>query len=220
MSGPVDTVEHWPIVHHEVEAVGKVCSFVEDEVRLPDGGTMRRQWVTHPGAVAIMALDERGRVAVVDQYRHPVAARLVEPPAGLLDVAGEDPLAAARRELAEEAMLAADDWRVLVDPFTSPGGLLEAVRVYLARGLHRAPHPDGFVAEDEEVDMGVSWRPLDELVEDVYAGRLHNPSMVSGTLALALAIAQDRLDSLRPADAPWPARANQLARDAELDGLG
>ena len=60
----------------------------------------------------------------------------------------------------------------------------------------------------------------DELVEDVYAGRLHNPSMVSGTLALALAIAQDRLDSLRPADAPWPARANQLARDAELDGLG
>lgn len=68
--------------------------------------------------------------------------------------------------------------------------------------------------------MGVSWRPLDELVEDVYAGRLHNPSMVSGTLALALAIAQDRLDSLRPADAPWPARANQLARDAELDGLG
>ncbi|WP_316668795.1 NUDIX hydrolase [uncultured Propionibacterium sp.] len=220
MSGLVDSTEHWPILSHEVRAVGRVCSFVEDEVRLPDGGTMRRQWVTHPGAVAVMALDELGRVAVVHQYRHPVAARLVEPPAGLLDVAGEDPVAAARRELAEEAMLAAEDWRVLIDPFTSPGGLQESIRVYLARGLHRAPRPDGFVVEDEEIDMGISWKPLDELVEDVYAGRVHNPSMVSGTLALALAIAQGRLDSLRPADAPWPARANQTARDEEIDGLG
>ena len=220
MSGLVDGAEHWPILSHEVQAVGRVCSFVEDEVRLPDGSTMRRQWVTHPGAVAIMALDERRRVAVVHQYRHPVAARLVEPPAGLLDVADEDPLAAARRELAEEAMLSADDWRVLVDPFTSPGGLQESIRIYLARGLHQVPRPDGFVVEAEEIDMGISWKPLDELVEDVYAGRVHNPSMIYGTLALALAIAQDRLDSLRPADAPWPARDNQAARDAEIDELG
>ncbi|MFZ2624874.1 MAG: NUDIX hydrolase [Propionibacterium sp.] len=220
MSELVDEFEQWPILSHRVEARGRVCDFVEDRVRLPQGGSMVRQWVTHPGAVAIMALDEQDRIAVVHQYRHPVAMRLVEPPAGLLDVAGEEPLTAARRELSEEAMLAADDWRVLVDFFSSPGGLEESLRIYLARGLHRAPRPEGFVVEDEETDMGLRWLPLDELVELVYAGRVHNPNMVTGTLALALARAQGRLDTLRPADAPWPVREQFRARRRELGALG
>lgn len=220
MSELVDEAEHWPILRHRVEARGRISAFVEDQIRLPDGASMTRQWVTHPGAVAIMALDEQDRIAVVHQYRHPVAMRLVEPPAGILDVDGESALTAAKRELAEEAMLAADDWRVLIDFFSSPGGLQESLRVFLARGLHSAPRPDGFVVEDEETDMGLSWLPLDELVELAYAGRVQNPNMVAGSLALALARAQGRLDRLRPADAPWPARDQFRARRRELEALG
>lgn len=220
MSDLVDRAEHWPILSHRVEATGRVCDFVEDRVARPDGGTMTRQWVTHPGAVAIMALDDRQRVAVVDQYRHPVAMRLVEPPAGLLDKPGEAPLAAAKRELAEEAMLAADEWRVLVDIYTSPGGLEESIRIYLARGLHRVPHPQGFVVEDEELDMSVSWLALDELVTKIYAGKVQNPNMVTGTLALSLALARDGIDSLRDAESPWPARQVRSARRKEIEALG
>jgi 8-oxo-dGTP pyrophosphatase MutT (NUDIX family) len=219
MTDLVDRPEHWPILSHRVEASGRVCGFVEDVVRRPDGQTMTRQWVTHPGAVAIIAMDEQGRVAVVDQYRHPVAMRLVEPPAGLLDIQDEPELEAARRELAEEAMLAADTWQVLVDCLTSPGGLNESIRVYLATGLHRAPRPDGFVVEDEELDMGVDWIDLDELVAKIYAGKISSPTMISGALALSLALAQGRLDSLRPADAPWPARQIRRDRFDEINAL-
>ncbi|MFT8395885.1 NUDIX domain-containing protein [Propionibacterium sp.] len=220
MSGLVDRAEHWPIKRHTVEATGRVSDFVEDEVLMPDGQTMVRQWVTHPGAVSIMALDDQNRVAVVHQYRHPVGMRLVEPPAGILDVDGESALTAAKRELAEEAMLAAEDWRVLVDFFSSPGGLQESLRVFLAQGLHRAPRPDGFLVEEEETDMGLSWLPLDQLVELAYAGQVQNPNMVSGTLALALAQREGRIDNLRPADTPWPFRDEFRARAKEISALG
>lgn len=219
MSELIDRPEHWRILHHRVAARGKISDFVEDEVAVPEGGTMVRQWLTHPGAVAIMALDDQGRIAVVDQYRHPAAMRLVEPPAGLLDNADEAPLTAAKRELAEEAMLAADDWRVLVDYYTSPGALEESVRIFLARGLRRSPRPQGFVVEDEELNMKLSWLDLEELVSKVYAGELENPNMVSGTLALSLALARNELDSLRPADAPWLARKVWADRRVELEKL-
>lgn len=220
MSQLVDQPESWPIRHHEVLGSGRICDFVEDQIDEPNGSQMVRQWITHPGAVAIMALDDHDRVAVVHQYRHPVAMRLVEPPAGILDLEGESWLAAAQRELAEEAGLAADDWRVLVDYFTSPGGSQESIRVYLARGLHQVDRPDGFVVEDEETDMGLDWLPLDELVDLVYAGKLENPSMVTGTLSLALAKVQGRIDDLRTTDAPWPARQAFDDRNREISALG
>ena len=65
--------------------------------------------------------------------------------------------------------------------------------------------------------MGLYWLPLDQLVEMIYAGQVQSPTMVSGTLALALAIEQGRLDQLRPADADWPARTVKEQRDRELD---
>ena len=208
-----DVPESWPVLAHEVKATGRVQNFVEETIETPTGETMVRQWITHTGAVAVMALDEQGRIAVVHQYRHPVGMRLVEPPAGILDLAGEPSVEAAKRELAEEAQLAASDWRVLVDIFTSPGGLQEPVRIFLARGLSSAEAPEGFVLEGEETDMGLHWLPLDELVELVFAGQVQSPTRVSGTLALALAIEQGRLDALRPADAPWQARELKDARD-------
>lgn len=208
MTSLVDQPENWPVTTHRILGTGRVQTFVEDEITTPQHSSMTRQYATHPGAVAIMAIDGLQRVAVVHQYRHPVAYRLVEPPAGLLDVAGEDYLSAAKRELAEEAQLSADSWKILIDVFTSPGGLGESIRIFLARDLHTAARPDGFVVEDEESDMGLEWLSVDYLVDQIYAGRIQSPSMISGTLALAYALETDSLDRLRNPDAPWPARGH------------
>lgn len=213
---PQDVPESWPVVSRRILGRGRVATFVEDEIEGPDGGRFTRQWMTHPGAVGIIALRDDDAVAVVQQYRHPVGMRLVEAPAGLLDEQGEDWVVAAQRELAEEAQLAADRWEVLVDACTSPGGIQENFRIYLARGLHRVGRPDGFVVEDEEADMAVGFVPLSELVDGVFEGRLQSPSLVMGILALQAARATGRIDNLRPADAPWPIRRQWAARTAEL----
>ena len=201
-----DKDEYWQVVDHQVKAAGRVCDFVDDAVLTPSGERINRQYTSHPGAVGIIALDAQDRVAVVRQYRHPVRMVLVEPPAGLLDVKGEDFLTAAQRELAEEAMLSADDWRVLVDVVTTPGGSQESLRIYLARGLHEAPRPEGFVLEGEEVSMKAGWEPLDDLVEAIYAGQCQSPTLVTGVLALELARRTGRIDQLRPAHSSWPIR--------------
>ncbi|WP_232821823.1 NUDIX domain-containing protein [Desertihabitans aurantiacus] len=200
-----DQAVGWPVLRSDVLADGRVVTLVEDEVRTPDGSTITRQYLRHPGAVGVIALDEQDRVVLVRQYRHPARHRLLEPPAGLLDVAEEEWLVGARRELAEEALLAAEDWRVLVDQFVSPGSTEESVRIYLARGLRPVPRPDGFVVEGEEAHMDVVLAPLAELVAAVLAGRLQNPLLVAGVLATEVA-RRDGYDRLRPADAPWPAR--------------
>lgn len=212
----IDVPESWKTLSREVKATGRVENFVEDVIEVPAGGTVTRQWTTHLGAVAVIAMDEQQRIAVVHQYRHPVGFRLVEPPAGLLDHPGEVAIAAAKRELAEEALLEADRWDTLVDLLSSPGGNQESIRVFLARELRPAPRPEGFVVEGEEIDMGQYWVPLDELVDKAFNGEIQSPTIVNGVLALKLAIAQGRLDNLRPADAPWAARAAKLARDAEF----
>ena len=168
LAGVVDRPEDWPVLDRQVKATGRVQDFVEDRVLTPSGEQIVRQWVEHPGAVAVMAMDDQGRLAVVHQYRHPVGYRLVEPPAGILDHAGESGVSAARRELAEEARLAASDWRTLVDIFTSPGGLQESIRIFLARDLSPTERPDGFVVDGEEADMCLYWLPLEHLVELIY----------------------------------------------------
>ncbi len=201
-----DTEESWPVRHTDTAFTGKVVSVRQDEVVPPGGGApFVRDVVVHPGAVAILALDDADRVLLVHQYRHPVGHRLYEIVAGLLDVEGEDPLDAAKRELVEEAHVVATDWRVLVDLFTSPGMTTESIRVYLARGVGDAPG-DRFHGEDEEADMPTSWAPLDDLVAGVLAGRLHNPTLLAGVLAAHASRTGAGLDALRPADAPWPAR--------------
>jgi ADP-ribose pyrophosphatase len=217
LAGVVDRPEDWPVLDRQVKATGRVQDFVEDRVLTPSGEQIVRQWVEHPGAVAVMAMDDQGRLAVVHQYRHPVGYRLVEPPAGILDHAGESGVSAARRELAEEARLAASDWRTLVDIFTSPGGLQESIRIFLARDLSPTERPDGFVVDGEEADMCLYWLPLEHLVELIYRGEVQSPTMVAGTLALALAVEQGRLDQLRPADADWPARRAKEQRDREFN---
>ncbi|MGI3785073.1 MAG: NUDIX domain-containing protein, partial [Janthinobacterium lividum] len=182
-----DVALAWPVLSTEVLATGHVATFAQDRVRTPDGGEMTREYLQHPGAVGIIALDEQERVVLVRQYRHPVRHRLSEPPAGLLDHAGEDPLVAAQRELAEEVGLSAGRWNVLVDLFSTPGIVGEGLRVYLARDLAPADRPDGFTAEGEEADMDTVWASLDDLLDAVLDGRLHNPTLVSGVLAAGTA---------------------------------
>jgi 8-oxo-dGDP phosphatase len=201
-----DTPLAWPVDSSTVLAEGGVGRFMRDEVRTPDGEMMTRDYVRHPGAVGVIALDEHERVALVRQYRHPVRHRLVEPPAGLLDVDGEDYLAAAQRELAEEAGLAAHTWHVLVDLFTTPGMVGETLRIYLARDLIPADAPEGYLRAGEEAHMDIVWATLDDLVAAVLDGRVHNPTLVSGALAAWTARERDSFTGLRPADADWPAR--------------
>jgi ADP-ribose pyrophosphatase len=202
----VDVPLAWPVVSSTVLARGKITSYVQDQVRTPDGQLIAREYLKHPGAVGVIALDDHDRVALVRQYRHPVRHRLIEPPAGLLDVGGEDYLQAIERELAEEVGLAARRWAVLVDLFTTPGILGESLRIYLARDLTDVDHPDGFIREGEEAHMDTVWASLDDLVEAVLGGRLHNPTVVSGVLAAWTARERDGYTSLRPADADWAAR--------------
>jgi 8-oxo-dGTP pyrophosphatase MutT (NUDIX family) len=202
--GPLhDLIEPRPVLATEHVHSGMVWDVERDTVDLGAGGVVRREYVKHPGAVGILALDDQDRVAVIDQYRHPVGMVLWELPAGLLDIEGEPPLTAARRELAEEADLVAAEWHVLADWMLSPGGSSEAFRCFLARGLTPVPEAERHQREGEELAMQVRWAPLEELRDGVLAGRLHGPNLVVGVLA-ALAARDAGWESLRPADAPWP----------------
>jgi ADP-ribose pyrophosphatase len=192
-----------PVHKRETVYEGLVWDVVRDTVDLGEGGVVQREYVQHTGAVAILALDEDGRVLMIEQYRHPVGMTLWELPAGLLDVTGEDPLDAAKRELAEEADLTADRWNVLADWFNSPGGMTEALRLYLARGLTPGPEADRHEREAEEKGMVTRWVPLEDAREAVLGGALHNPAAVVGVLAACEGRAQD-WRTLRPGDAPWP----------------
>lgn len=201
-TGPVgDAADPAEILDVTPRFTGSVWSVRTDEVRLPGGAVVRRDLIDHPGAVGVAVLDDDDRILMIRQYRHPVGGYLFELPAGLRDVDGEHPLITAQRELAEEAGLVAADWWVLVDFFNSPGGSTEAFRCYLARGLTELPGGRPHTGEAEEADLPQTWVPLAEAVDLVLAGRLHNPTTVTGVLAAAASKAGG-WRSLRPADTP------------------
>lgn len=183
---PADVAREREVVEHRRLHEGRVWDLVSDTVRLDDGDVVR-EYVDHPGAVAVVALDEQERVLLLSQYRHPVRHVLWEPPAGLLDVEGEDPVTAAARELAEEADLVAGRWWRLVAYFSSPGGSDERITLFLARDLSAVPEDQRYVRGEEEAEMVATWLPLDEAVAGVLAGRLHSPTTVLGVLAAAAA---------------------------------
>ena len=164
---------------------GRVISLRRDTVAMPGGGESVREVVHHGGAVGIVALDDEDRVVMLRQYRHPVGEHLWEVPAGLLDVDGEAPVDAARRELAEEVQLAAQRWSLLTTHHPSPGFCDEKVVLYLAEGLSAVDRPEGFVVEHEELDMTVERVPLAQAVQWVFDGTIRNSLAAIGVLAAA-----------------------------------
>ena len=144
-----------------------------------------REVIEHPGAVAIVALDER-RAGPADQAVPPPGRQACSGRyrLGCAMCAGEPPLATAQRELLEEAGYLAADWQVLADFFTSPGITSERLRVFLARGLTRVPDAEReYVPDHEEAHLTVEWAPLDVVVSRFLAGDLHNGVMMVGVLA-------------------------------------
>jgi 8-oxo-dGTP pyrophosphatase MutT (NUDIX family) len=190
-----------PIVSSDVVFHGAIWD-VRRETFEYNGQQIAREFVDHTGAVSVLAVDDEERVLLIKQYRHPIRSREWEIPAGLLDVADEDPLEAAKRELAEEVDLAATSWSVLSDYVTTPGGNNEAIRVYLARDLSEI---DAFAREDEEADIEKRWVPLDEALDAVVARRIQNPSLVVAVYAAAISRSRG-WSTLGPADAAWPQR--------------
>lgn len=185
---------------------GAVWSVRKDSVDF-GASVHNRDVLIHPGAVAVLAMDESDRVLLIRQYRHPVAMFLFEPPAGLLDIAGEPPERTAARELAEETGFLAGSWHTLVDLFNSPGGSSEAIRIYLARDLSEIPGGRVPTGEAEESFLPRVWLPLEEAVTAVLSGDMGSPSAVCAVLAAAEARARN-WTTLRPVDTPWPAREN------------
>lgn len=206
------------ILTSDVVYTGAVWNIRQDTFAY-NGEPIMREYTDHTGAVAILALDEKDRVLLIKQYRHPVRYRDWEIPAGLLDVTGESPLAAAQRELAEEADLTAERWNVLSEFYTSPGGSDEAIRIYLARGLS-ATTP--FARTAEEADIEVRWVDLDTVVDAVLARAVQNPSLTVGVLAAHVAKSR-AWAGLGPADAPWPRHPKlgraQTQKDAAAERL-
>lgn len=182
MEQPRDEAVELEVVSSDLVYEGAVWNVRSDTVRYGEG-EMTRQYVEHPGAAAVVAIDDDERVVLIQQYRHPIKERDWEIPAGLLDVAGEPPIETAKRELTEEVDLEADRWQHLVSMHTTPGGNDEVVHVFLARGL-RTVETD-YEREHEESDMRVERLALADVIDGVLAGRLRNGILATGALAAA-----------------------------------
>ncbi len=129
-----DIPEEWPVVSSAELFRGRLVAVRTDKVRMPDNNLAEREVVLHPGAVAVLALDDAGQVLLIRQYRHPVGRLLWEIPAGLRDIAGEPTWATARRELLEEAGYRARDWRkVLAGELHNGAAALGILAGYAAR---------------------------------------------------------------------------------------
>jgi 8-oxo-dGTP pyrophosphatase MutT (NUDIX family) len=197
-----DLAESWPVAASNLLVKGSIVTVRRDTVQMPGGEQADREVVQHPGAVAVLALDENCSVLLIRQYRHPVGRLLWEIPAGLRDVPGEPLIKTAQRELLEEAGYLAADWQVLTDIYTSPGISNERLRVFLARELTYVPESDrDYIPDHEEAHLTVEWAPIDLVVSRFLAGELHNGVTAVAVLA-AFAALTGKFAELRGTDAP------------------
>ena len=180
-----DVPEHWPVESSEdLYRSGLPFALRADRVRhpeSPDEEPFTRLVLEHPGAVVVLAVDEDERVLCLRQYRHPARHRMLELPAGLLDVDGEDPRAAAERELLEEAGLLAADWTPLTAAYSSPGITTERICYFLARGLTAGDRGDVQLVH-EEADMETLWVPYADLLAACLDGRVQDAPVLVAVL--------------------------------------
>jgi 8-oxo-dGTP pyrophosphatase MutT (NUDIX family) len=179
---PKDSSVELPAQKVELAFKGRVWDVVTEHFEF-EGATLARDFIRHPGAVAVIALNEAQEVLLINQYRRPVGSFLWELPAGLLDVPGESLETAALRELAEETDFTAEKLEHLITFYTSPGGNSESITVFVATGL--TPVATDFVRTGEEADLKPTWVPLLDAVDSVMRSDMKNPSAVIGVLALA-----------------------------------
>lgn len=179
-----DTPDAWQVARSETILDSSYLSLRSDVIVDPTGAEHTRAVVAPNGAVAVVALDADDRLLLVEQYRHPMGSRLLELPAGTLDVEDEAPLEAARRELAEEADVVADSWTSLLDLAMSPGHSTERIEVFVATGITAVPDADRTTREAEEAGMTQWWLPFDEAVTAVLAGRVTDAKTVAAILAV------------------------------------
>ena len=200
-----DEIQQVEILDSEVTYSGRVWAIIKDRFKLGNQEIVR-DYLQHMGAVAVVAIDDQQRVLTIAQYRHPVGARMVEIPAGLLDNFDEDPATAAARELLEESGYTASSYETLIDICTTPGSSSETLRIYLATGLERGEwDPAELHAEEQEIS--VEWVPVSQAVDAILQGLWQSPTAVSGILAYAARESR----SLRSPNAPWPLRQHTVA---------
>ena len=196
MSDLRDEPASWPVsgsrdIHHDEWILG----VREDDVSHPDHpeDTFRRLVIEHPGAALVIAVDEEERVCCIRQYRHNAQSMMVELPAGVCDVAGEDPVETAKRELREEAELQAEDWRHLLSVYPTAGVSQEVHHLYLATGLSHAPRGD-FAMKHEEADLESFMVPMADLLEAVLSGQVRQGPVAMAVLAYQVLKCQGALN--------------------------
>ncbi|MBF8299391.1 MAG: nudF-B [Dehalococcoidia bacterium] len=159
---------------------GRVINLRVDTLDVGNGKTVKREIVEHPGAIVIAALDHQGRVLMVRQYRHAVARKLLELPAGTIE-SGEDPAATAARELQEETGFQATEMQRLGGFFSAPGFCTEFLHVFIARGL-RPSRLQG--DEDEEIEVVAM--ELNEVKRLIVTGEIVDAKTVAGLYLLEM----------------------------------
>ena len=167
------------LLSKEVVFPGKIIRLEHWQVALPNGEPALREVACHPGASAVVALDDEGQIILVRQHRIAVGRLTLEIPAGKLDSPDEDPFLCAQRELSEETGMTARNWQKLTCLETTPGFCNERIHIYLATGLEQGDcHPD----EDEFVS--VTRMPLAQAAANVMNGTFRD-----GKTALAIMMA-------------------------------
>ena len=164
------------MVSQETVYEGVIVNVRRDKARLMDGRITNREVVEHPGGVAVFAMDDQGRVALVRQYRYPMGEETLELPAGKLEP-GEDPRDSGLRELAEEIDLVPGTFEDMGCLYSSPGILAERIYLYFAKDLTQGPtHPD----DGEFVET--VWLPYQDLVDKARRGEIKDGKTLVGIL--------------------------------------
>ena len=155
---------------------GRVFSVKVDAVNLPNGKQASREVVVHPGAVAVVAVNENDELLLIKQFRYPVGEVIWEIPAGKLEK-GESPIICAKRELAEETGHGAEQWKHLSTFFTTPGFSDEIMYIYLASDLIT----DKKTADDDEF-IELHYVPFAEALRMIANGEIKDAKTIAGIL--------------------------------------